>query len=79
MTNAVEIRDLHKSFKDLEVLKGIDLDVAQGEAVVLLGSTGSGKSTLLRCINLGWSEQWRYQHVGPTGHVNGPVPDTHGT
>jgi polar amino acid transport system ATP-binding protein len=51
MTNAVEIRDLHKSFKDLKVLKGIDLDVAQGEAVVLLGSSGSGKSTLLRCIN----------------------------
>lgn len=51
MTNAVEIRDLHKSFKDLQVLKGIDLDVAQGEAVVLLGSSGSGKSTLLRCIN----------------------------
>ena len=51
MTNAVEIRGLHKSFKDLEVLKGIDLVVAQGEAVVLLGSSGSGKSTLLRCIN----------------------------
>ncbi|MEL7459803.1 MAG: amino acid ABC transporter ATP-binding protein [Pseudomonadota bacterium] len=51
MTNAVEIRHLHKRFKDLEVLKGIDLDVAQGEAVVLLGSSGSGKSTLLRCIN----------------------------
>lgn len=51
MTNAVEIRGLHKRFNDLEVLKGIDLDVAQGEAVVLLGSSGSGKSTLLRCIN----------------------------
>ncbi|MEL7105040.1 MAG: amino acid ABC transporter ATP-binding protein [Pseudomonadota bacterium] len=51
MTNAVEIRHLHKRFKDLEVLKGIDLDVAQGEAVLLLGSSGSGKSTLLRCIN----------------------------
>lgn len=51
MTNAVEIRGLHKSFGELEVLKGIDLDVVQGEAVVLLGSSGSGKSTLLRCIN----------------------------
>ncbi|MDG1259100.1 MAG: amino acid ABC transporter ATP-binding protein [Paracoccaceae bacterium] len=51
MTNAVEIRGLRKSFSDLEVLKGIDLDVAEGEAVVLLGSSGSGKSTLLRCIN----------------------------
>ena len=51
MTNAVEIRGLRKSFSDLEVLKGIDLDVTEGEAVVLLGSSGSGKSTLLRCIN----------------------------
>ena len=51
MTPAVEIRSLHKTFGDLEVLKGIDLDVNQGEAVVLLGSSGSGKSTLLRCIN----------------------------
>ncbi len=51
MTNAVEIRGLRKNFSDLEVLKGIDLDVAEGEAVVLLGSSGSGKSTLLRCIN----------------------------
>jgi len=47
----VEIRNLHKSFKQLHVLRGIDLDVQQGEAVVLLGSSGSGKSTLLRCIN----------------------------
>ncbi|MCY3879856.1 MAG: amino acid ABC transporter ATP-binding protein [Rhodobacteraceae bacterium] len=51
MTPVVEIRNLHKSFGDLEVLRGIDLDVMQGEAVVLLGSSGSGKSTLLRCIN----------------------------
>ena len=48
MTPAVEIRSLHKTFGDLEVLKGIDLDVNQGEAVVLLGSSGSGESTLLR-------------------------------
>lgn len=51
MTPAVKIRGLHKSFGDLDVLKGIDLDVTPGEAVVLLGSSGSGKSTLLRCIN----------------------------
>ena len=51
MTPAVEIRGLHKSFGDLKVLNGIDLDVHEGQAVVLLGSSGSGKSTLLRCIN----------------------------
>lgn len=49
---AVRIRDLHKSFGDLEVLRGIDLDVAEHEVICLIGASGSGKSTLLRCINL---------------------------
>ena len=48
----IEIRDLHKSFGDLDVLKGIDFSVAQGEVVCVIGPSGSGKSTLLRCINL---------------------------
>lgn len=47
----VVIEDLHKSFGNVEVLKGIDLAVAAGEAVVIVGSSGSGKSTCLRCIN----------------------------
>ena len=48
----LHIEGLHKSFGDLEVLKGIDLDVAEHEVVCLIGASGSGKSTLLRCINL---------------------------
>ncbi len=49
---ALGIEGLHKSFGDLEVLRGIDLDLAEHEVVCLIGSSGSGKSTLLRCINL---------------------------
>ncbi|MDG4780914.1 amino acid ABC transporter ATP-binding protein [Micromonospora sp. WMMD961] len=49
---AVEIRDLHKSFGTLEVLKGIDFEVGQGEVVCVIGPSGSGKSTLLRCVDL---------------------------
>ena len=48
----LQIQNLHKSFKDLEVLKGVDLVVERGEVVVIIGRSGSGKSTLLRCINL---------------------------
>ncbi len=47
----LHIQDLHKSFGPLEVLKGIDLSVSQGERIAILGSSGSGKSTFLRCIN----------------------------
>ncbi len=47
----IKIQDVHKSFADLKVLKGIDLDVKKGEVVSVIGGSGSGKSTLLYCIN----------------------------
>jgi polar amino acid transport system ATP-binding protein len=48
----VALREIHKRFGDLEVLRGIDLEVKRGEVVCVLGPSGSGKSTLLRCVNL---------------------------
>ena len=47
----LEIRNLRKAFGDLQVLKGIDLDVNKGDVVAILGSSGSGKTTMLRCLN----------------------------
>jgi polar amino acid transport system ATP-binding protein len=49
---AVKVQGLHKSFGSLEVLRGIDLTIAEHEVVCLIGASGSGKSTLLRCVNL---------------------------
>ncbi|MGR3512774.1 MAG: ABC transporter ATP-binding protein [Paracoccaceae bacterium] len=48
----IEIRDLHKSYGPLDVLKGVSLAAARGQVISLIGSSGSGKSTLLRCVNL---------------------------
>src|SRR5512137_1755142 len=47
----IKVRNLHKSFGGHSLFKGVDLDVARGEVVVLIGPSGSGKSTLLRCMN----------------------------
>ena len=47
----VEIRDLHKSFGKVEVLRGINIEVQRGSVTSIVGPSGSGKSTMLRCIN----------------------------
>jgi ABC-type histidine transport system ATPase subunit len=49
---ALVVEDLHKSFGDLEVLKGVSVSANEGNVISMIGSSGSGKSTLLRCINL---------------------------
>ncbi len=51
-TPVLEIRDLHKAYGDLEVIKGVDITAHRGDVVSLIGSSGSGKSTILRCANL---------------------------
>ena len=48
---ALVARDIHKSFGQLEVLKGISLEAHEGDVISILGASGSGKSTFLRCIN----------------------------
>ncbi|HEY7258430.1 MAG TPA: amino acid ABC transporter ATP-binding protein [Gaiellales bacterium] len=52
MSAAIAIEGVHKSFGNVEVLQGVDVEVAESNAVCLIGASGSGKSTLLRCVNL---------------------------
>ena len=47
----IEVRDLHKSYGDLHILKGVNTTISKGEKVVIIGPSGSGKSTFLRCLN----------------------------
>lgn len=51
-TPVIEIRDLHKAYGELDVIKGVSIRAAKGDVVSLIGSSGSGKSTILRCCNL---------------------------
>lgn len=52
MNNMVEVRDVHKFFDELHVLRGVSFDVERGSVTTILGPSGSGKSTILRCVNV---------------------------
>lgn len=70
----IEVKNLHKSFGENQVLRGIDVSIQKGEVVVVIGPSGSGKSTFLRCLNLleqPTDEQVIFDGVDLTdGHVN---------
>ena len=77
-TPVIEIRDLHKSYGQLEVLKGVYLVAPRGHVVSLIGSSGSGKSTLLRCCNLlEESQQGEIKFEGETVRWRGTGHDRH--
>jgi len=71
----LKIRNVHKSFHRTEVLKGVDITVADGDVVVILGPSGSGKTTLLRCINFlekADKGEMEFDNISvPMAHVSG--------
>ena len=48
----INVKDLHKNFEDLEVLRGVSVEIDKGDVMCVIGPSGSGKSTFLRCLNL---------------------------
>jgi polar amino acid transport system ATP-binding protein len=77
-TPVIDIRDLHKSHGDLEVLKGVDMTAPRGHAISLIGSSGSGKSTLLRCSHvLEDSQQGDILFEGEAANWKGQVHSRH--
>jgi polar amino acid transport system ATP-binding protein len=71
--NMIVVRDIHKAFGQLEVLKGISITVEKGEVVAIIGPSGSGKSTLLRCLNrLETMDRGMIEIEGETLATNGP-------
>jgi polar amino acid transport system ATP-binding protein len=77
-TPVIAIRGLHKSFGDLEVLRGIDVTALPGQVIALIGSSGSGKSTLLRCCNLlEDSQEGEIVFEGEAVRWKGRGPDRH--
>lgn len=68
----LQIENLHKKFKDLEVLKGVDLAMESGDVVSVIGSSGSGKTTMLRCVNM--LEDFQEGHIRIDGEEIGYLP-----
>lgn len=69
----IKVRGLTKRFRDTEVLRGIDLEVAKGEVLAIIGPSGSGKTTLLRCLNCLEAPSGGLIRVGPI-EIDGSVP-----
>ncbi len=72
----IQLKGIHKRFDHLEVLKGVDLEIQEGEVVVIIGPSGSGKSTLLRCINC--LEKIEAGEIRFNGQIVGMIPTEKG-